>query len=152
MVKGHIANFGTFPDVFEFLRFYNFFRFSKKSRLWGYSWSTLLWYRCYYPHRSRDAFSPVCGIFPYKKMLQNVLHSKLDPPWPLHYSKHPMILSCFNVLSVMSVNQLFINKCTNFYVIPCHGCHNTSPAPPGEDRCPSVIPQNFPAVGLYPSQ
>ena len=28
-----------------------------------YSWSTLLWYRCYYPHRSRDALSPVCGIF-----------------------------------------------------------------------------------------
>ena len=29
----------------------------------GYSWSTLLWHRCYYPHRSRDALSPVCGIF-----------------------------------------------------------------------------------------
>ena len=29
----------------------------------GYSWSTLLWNRCYYPHRSRDALSPVCGIF-----------------------------------------------------------------------------------------
>ena len=27
-------------------------------------WSTLLWHRCYYPHRSRDALSPVCGIFP----------------------------------------------------------------------------------------
>ena len=25
-------------------------------------WSTLLWHRCYYPHRSRDALSPVCGI------------------------------------------------------------------------------------------
>ena len=29
----------------------------------GYSWSTLLWHRCYYPHRLRDALSPVCGIF-----------------------------------------------------------------------------------------
>ena len=29
----------------------------------GYSWSTLLWYRCFYPHRSIDALSPVCGIF-----------------------------------------------------------------------------------------
>ena len=28
-----------------------------------YSWSTLLWYRCYYPHRSRDALSAVCKIF-----------------------------------------------------------------------------------------
>ena len=26
-------------------------------------WSTLLWHRCYYPHRSRDALYPVCGIF-----------------------------------------------------------------------------------------
>ena len=26
-------------------------------------WSTLLWHRCYYPHRSRDALSPVCRIF-----------------------------------------------------------------------------------------
>ena len=26
-------------------------------------WSTLLWHRCYYPHRSRDSLSPVCGIF-----------------------------------------------------------------------------------------
>ena len=31
--------------------------------VFGYSWSTLLWYRCYYPHQSRDALSPVCGIF-----------------------------------------------------------------------------------------
>ena len=29
----------------------------------GYSWSTLLWYPCYYPHRLRDALSPVCRIF-----------------------------------------------------------------------------------------
>ena len=35
----------------------------QKNRVFGYSWSTLLWYRCYYPHRSRDALSPVCGIF-----------------------------------------------------------------------------------------
>ena len=28
-----------------------------------YSWSTLLWYRCYYPHRSKDSMSPVHGIF-----------------------------------------------------------------------------------------
>ena len=28
-----------------------------------YSWSTLLWYRCYYPHRSRDLMSPIWGIF-----------------------------------------------------------------------------------------
>ena len=32
-------------------------------RVLAYSWSTLLWHRCYYPHRSRDSVSPVCGIF-----------------------------------------------------------------------------------------
>ena len=35
----------------------------QKNRVLGYSWSTLLWHRCYYPHRSRDSVSPVCGIF-----------------------------------------------------------------------------------------
>ena len=37
----------------------------QKNRVLGYSWSTLLWHRCYYPHQSRDALSPVCGIFHY---------------------------------------------------------------------------------------
>ena len=39
--------------------------FSVFQKIWvlEYSWSTLLWYRCYYPHRSRDALSPVCGMF-----------------------------------------------------------------------------------------
>ena len=35
----------------------------QKKWVFGYSWSTLLWYRCYYPHWSRDALSPVYGIF-----------------------------------------------------------------------------------------
>jgi hypothetical protein len=35
----------------------------QKNRVLGYSWSTLIWHRCYYWHRSRDALSPVCGIF-----------------------------------------------------------------------------------------
>ena len=38
------------------------FRLSKNLHL-GYSWSTLLWHQCYYLHWSRDALSPVCGIF-----------------------------------------------------------------------------------------
>ena len=43
----------------------NLFLFQGVLGFWGfgYSWSTLLWYQCYYPHRSRDALSPVCGIF-----------------------------------------------------------------------------------------
>jgi hypothetical protein len=35
----------------------------KKVFFCWFSWSTLLWHRCYYPHRSRVALSPVCGIF-----------------------------------------------------------------------------------------
>ena len=51
-------------------------------------WSTLLWHRCYYPHRSREALSPVCGIFlgrGAKKILEFV--SLLIPPSdpPLYY-------------------------------------------------------------------
>ena len=38
----------------SFLGFDDIFRFSKKS---------CFWYRCYYPHRSRESLSPVCGIF-----------------------------------------------------------------------------------------
>ena len=38
-------------------------RFPMYYRVFGYSWTTLLWHRCYYAHRSRDALSPVCGIF-----------------------------------------------------------------------------------------
>ena len=40
----------------------------------GYSWSTLLWHWCYYLHRSRDALSPVCGIF----LLQMLIGSCAD--------------------------------------------------------------------------
>ena len=40
-------------------------RFPMDYWVFGYFWTTLLWHRCYYPHRSRDALSPVCGIFFY---------------------------------------------------------------------------------------
>ena len=40
-----------------------FFSVFQKNQVLGYSLSTLLWHRCYYPHRSRDSVSPVCGIF-----------------------------------------------------------------------------------------
>ena len=41
----------------------------------GYSCSTLLWYWCYFLHRSRDALSPVCGIFPVLHILSQELYS-----------------------------------------------------------------------------
>ena len=46
--------------VFAFWMIFSLF---KKKLVFWYSWSTLLSYRCYYPHRSRDSLSPVCGIF-----------------------------------------------------------------------------------------
>ena len=39
----------------------------QKNLVLGYSWSTLPWYWCYYPYWSRDALSPVCGIFLWQK-------------------------------------------------------------------------------------
>ena len=48
---------------FWLLAFWMIFPVFQKKMVFGYSWSTLLWYRCYYPHRTRDALSPVCGIF-----------------------------------------------------------------------------------------
>ena len=48
---------------FWVLRFFMKFSIKKKKWVFGYSWSTLPLYWCYYPHRSRDALSPVCGIF-----------------------------------------------------------------------------------------
>ena len=60
-----IANFGIFIDISEFFAFLLIFSVFQKNRVFGYSWSTILWHRCYYPHRSRHALSPVCGIFFY---------------------------------------------------------------------------------------
>ena len=47
---------------FWVLAFLVIFSVFQKNWVLGHSWSTLLWYRCYYLHRLRDALSPVCGI------------------------------------------------------------------------------------------
>ena len=44
----------------------------QKKCFFGYCWSTLLWYWCYYPHRSRDDLSPVCGIFQVSVVISNL--------------------------------------------------------------------------------
>ena len=56
VILAYLYTFWVFPFWIIFFCFYLFFGFV-------YSWSTLLWYRCYYPHRSRDSVSPVYGIF-----------------------------------------------------------------------------------------
>ena len=48
--------------------FWMIFPFFKKNWVLGYSWSTLLWHRCYYRHRSRDALSLICRIFKNKNV------------------------------------------------------------------------------------
>ena len=54
------------------------FSIIQKNRVFGYSWSTLLWNRFYYPHRSRYALSPVIEIFTFlleigdEKCLENI--------------------------------------------------------------------------------
>ena len=63
LVEGCIANFLHISRRFWVFAFWMIFSVFQKNWVFGYSWSTLLWYRCYYPHRSRDALSPVCGIF-----------------------------------------------------------------------------------------
>ena len=52
-----------YSRVFWLFAFLVIFSVFQKNQVFWYSWSTLLWHRCYYPHRSRDALSPVCGIF-----------------------------------------------------------------------------------------
>ena len=39
------------------------FSIFQKNQVFGYFWSILQSYRCFYPHRSRDALSPVWRIF-----------------------------------------------------------------------------------------
>ena len=45
----------------------DFCQFFKKKWVFGYSWSTLLWYRCYYQHRLTVSLPPLpeigCPIF-----------------------------------------------------------------------------------------
>ena len=59
LVEGCNADFSISLDVFEFLRFGWFFPFFKKMGFWVF----------YYPHRSRDALSPVCGILYIKPLI-----------------------------------------------------------------------------------
>ena len=63
--RGRVINGATPSSSRRFWVFALWIIFSvfQKNRVLGYSWSTLLWHRCYYLHRSRDALSPVCGIF-----------------------------------------------------------------------------------------
>ena len=58
LVKGRIANFGIF-QTFLIFAFWIIFSVFQTNWVFGYSWSTLLWHRCYYPHRSRAPLSPV---------------------------------------------------------------------------------------------
>ena len=54
---------GGRAKFFWVFAFWIIFSVFQKYLVLGYFWFTLLWHQCYYPHRLRDALSPVCGIF-----------------------------------------------------------------------------------------
>ena len=62
--KGVSLILAYFQTFLSFCVLDDFFHL-KKNRVFGYSWFTLLRYRCLYPHWSRDALSPVYRIFFY---------------------------------------------------------------------------------------
>ena len=110
-----------FSTFLSFCILDDFFHFSKKSGL-GYSWSTLLWHRCYYPHRSRDALSPVCGIFFFnlRNFFKNLRKSHKNPPKKTKKSiKNPTTLENFenfakskklNECWKVPINHFFLNS------------------------------------------
>ena len=76
--------------------------------VFGYSWSTLLWYRCYYPHRSRDALSPVCGILKKNKVMFKPHLNMFIGAWGA-----PNIFFCFswhNTEYCSVVSDFFISR------------------------------------------
>ena len=85
------------------------------------SWSTLLWYRCYYPHRSRDSLSPVCGIF----MLKLVLLNKYNFKKRCMFNNLIFFCCCMEILQLIrdslhreSMDFLSLSKAL-------HSCQNT---------------------------
>ena len=79
-----------------------------------------LWHRCYYPHRSRDALSPVCGIF---KECKPLLPSPRGPghsvsgcteateDWPHHHHTRDQVVT--NILIICHISSEILEKCNN---------------------------------------
>ena len=68
--------------------------------VFGYCWCTLLWYWCYYPHRSRDALSPVCGIFFLRRGASW---------WRVCYQQGPLRLACTKKQAQTRAGRNYIN-------------------------------------------
>ena len=64
-------------------------------RVLGYSWSTLLWPRCYYPHRLRDALSPVCKIFLFVFLYHSNLYFSKSVCFIFVILKFVFLYSCY---------------------------------------------------------
>ena len=79
-------------------------------------WSTLLWHRCYYPHRSRDALSPVCGIFSsisyflYFLLFWVFYFSQFTFPIYYFISFHLLLISYFFRFNTFSKFQIFLTS------------------------------------------
>ena len=100
--------------------------FLKKNWVFGYSWSTLLWYRCYYLHRSRDALSPIRGIF-----LLNYLVKELSST------------TKYCSPQAIKFNQLLHHLCVQFAPKPCLHCLISFSCSPGTPLIPTINASNL---------
>ena len=115
----------------------------QKNWVLGYSWSTLLWYWCYSPHRSRDALSPVRGIFIFilanlilyfwccvtwyllsqqerdNILRSHVLYISITPPYKSPYSHHVSIYTkrdnLYNPIDILYMAFLFMKIILVFF-------------------------------------
>ena len=82
----------------------------EKNQVLGYSWSTLLWHQCYYPHRSRDALSPVCGIF------SKYLHCKQIIKFLFNLVFFLLLLARLYIIGKYDVSAFLILKLAQIYI------------------------------------
>ena len=86
----------------------------QKNQDFGYSWSTLLWYQCYYLHQLGDALSPACGIFSNNFFFTILIyfHLKNLPGKQSHSELHAFSLHIFNIKIRCSwiLWKIFVNK------------------------------------------
>ena len=66
-------------------------------------WTPSKWYWCYYPHRSRDLVSPVCGIFfiliYLPRSVCSYIYSFVYPPWTLILCSVQRSLYCVHCIN-----------------------------------------------------
>ena len=113
----------------------------QKNWVLGYSWSTLLWYQCYYLHRSRYSMSRVCGIFKHSFMqwqgfytlqMNTFLEYCPDASWQRH-----KLMACGVIKWLQQSDSVCINCLVLFSLIPGYSdCqHDYSSRHPDSSPC-----------------